>query len=243
MSDIEPAITIGGVPIPDDVEQHHVLLLGAPGTGKTVAVKELLCAIRRRGEGAVIYDPFSALARDLYNPERDVVINLDVDVIISPLDAAVTAEIDVNDLAGRFVFLVRDPGQDPGQVCGANLIERVVAHQAQTAGQKVWLVLDELPYDLPAATIEAALAEDSAITVIAAAQFRGQLAAHGYEALWATPRTRLVLCIRDPETADLTSRELGVEPGDLMALPPLSGYLILRMSNGYCLKTDVRLEM
>lgn len=226
MSNSEPAITIGGVPIPDNIEGHHILLLGAPGAGKTLAVKELLRAIRARGEGAVVYDPTGALAQDLYDPARDF--------IISPLDVP---DLQVGDLAGRFVFLTHDLSREQG----AGFIARVV--DAPQTGEKVWLVLDELPYNVPTATIEAALAADSGITVIVAAQFRGQLQAHGYDALWSAPRTRLVLRLGDHETAELAARDLGVEPRDLMALPALSGFLVLRMSDDFCLKTDVHLEV
>lgn len=128
------ALKIGGVPLPYDLEHHHVLLVGQPGTGKTVAVQELLHAIRRRGDGAVIYDPTGALADTLYDPARDT--------IISPLDAP-----EVTTVEGRFVFLTDDRSRGHH----AHLIARVV-DEAQS-GKKVWLVLDELPYDLPVATI------------------------------------------------------------------------------------------
>ena len=183
------ALKIGGVPLPYDLEHHHVLLVGQPGTGKTVAVQELLHAIRRRGDGAVIYDPTGALADTLYDPARDT--------IISPLDAP-----EVTTVEGRFIFLTDDLSRSHH----ARLIKQVV-DEAQ--GQKMWLVLDELPYDVPTATIEAALAEGSGVTVIATAQSIGQIKAHGYETLWSVPRTLLFLRMGDNETAELAAREIG----------------------------------
>lgn len=113
---------------------HHILLVGQPGTGKTVTIRGLLHIIRRRGDGAVIYDPTGELARVFNDPMRDLVI--------SPLDAP-----EVTTVEGRFVFLTDDRSRGHH----AHLIARVV-DEAQS-GKKVWLVLDELPYDLPVATI------------------------------------------------------------------------------------------
>jgi hypothetical protein len=233
MNDNEAPITIGGVPIPADLERHHVLLTGAPATGKTVAIREMLRAIRLRGDAAVIYAPMDEL-RDLYDPARDLIVN--------PGDPRHQPDVPVGDLAGRFVFLTHNMGDDmsPARTCHARLIERVVAQTAHAI--PVWLVLNEPSYKLPADTIEAALADGSGVTVIAAAQFLGQLQAYGHEALWAVPRTRLTLCIREPETAKLVASELGVEPSVIMTLPTLTGYLTLRMEGGLSLKTDVQLE-
>ena len=73
-------LAIGGVPLPRSVEQQHILLLGAPGSGKSVALKSLLHAIRaRHQDGAVIHDPTGELVSMLHDPARDL--------IIDPLDA------------------------------------------------------------------------------------------------------------------------------------------------------------
>ena len=73
-------LEIGGVPLPRGVEQQHILLLGAPGSGKSVALKALLAAIRQRhSDGAVIHDPTGELVAMLYDPATDFIIN--------PLDA------------------------------------------------------------------------------------------------------------------------------------------------------------
>ncbi|AWP23154.1 hypothetical protein C4901_07290 [Acidiferrobacter sp. SPIII_3] len=73
-------LEIGGVPLPRNVEQQHVLLLGAPGSGKSVALKALLMAIRNRhSDGAVIHDPTGEMVAMLHDPSKDLIIN--------PLDA------------------------------------------------------------------------------------------------------------------------------------------------------------
>ncbi len=73
-------LEIGGVPLPRSVEQQHILIVGAPGSGKSVALKSLLHTIRsRHSDGAVIHDPTGELVAQLYDPARDL--------IIDPLDA------------------------------------------------------------------------------------------------------------------------------------------------------------
>ena len=73
-------LEIGGVPLPRSVEQQHILLMGAPGSGKSVALKALLHTIRgRHSDGAVIHDPTGELVATLYDPSNDWIIN--------PLDA------------------------------------------------------------------------------------------------------------------------------------------------------------
>ena len=69
-------LEIGGVPLPHSVEQQHILLLGAPGSGKSVALKALLMAIRNRhSDGAIIHDPTGELVAMLYDPSKDLIIN------------------------------------------------------------------------------------------------------------------------------------------------------------------------
>lgn len=73
-------LDIAGVPLPRDVEQQHILVAGAPGSGKSVALKAIIKTIRNRGtDGAVIHDPTGEFVSLFYNPARDL--------IIDPLDA------------------------------------------------------------------------------------------------------------------------------------------------------------
>ena len=73
-------LTVGGVPLPRSVEQQHILLMGAPGSGKSVALKNLLHTIRgRHSDGAIIHDPTGELVATLYDQSKDWIIN--------PLDA------------------------------------------------------------------------------------------------------------------------------------------------------------
>jgi hypothetical protein len=75
------ALRIAGVPLPASVEQQHILLAGAPGSGKSEALKALVATVRERGsDGAVIHDPTGEMVSLFYSPERG-------DMIINPLDA------------------------------------------------------------------------------------------------------------------------------------------------------------
>lgn len=75
------ALTIAGIPLPASVEQQHILLAGAPGSGKSEALKTLVAQVRARGsDGAVIHDPTGEMVALFYDPKRG-------DLIINPLDA------------------------------------------------------------------------------------------------------------------------------------------------------------
>lgn len=63
------------VPYPFGTETEHTLLAAAPGSGKTVALHDLLTSIRARGDRAVVYDPDLAFIAHHYDPDTDVILN------------------------------------------------------------------------------------------------------------------------------------------------------------------------
>jgi hypothetical protein len=69
------SVRLLNVPYPFNTECEHTLLTAAPGAGKTVALHDLLCSIRGRGDRAVVYDPDLAFIKHHYNPETDVILN------------------------------------------------------------------------------------------------------------------------------------------------------------------------
>ena len=69
------AMTIGGVPLDSRDEQQHILLAGAPGTGKSVEIKKALRTIRERGQRAVVYDPSGEFTSLFYRPGIDFILN------------------------------------------------------------------------------------------------------------------------------------------------------------------------
>jgi Type IV secretion-system coupling protein DNA-binding domain len=50
-------ITLGGVPLPPELEPLHLMLAGSTGTGKTTLADEILCAAIPRGDRVIICDP------------------------------------------------------------------------------------------------------------------------------------------------------------------------------------------
>ncbi len=72
------------------------MLVGTTGTGKTVALTELVKEIRERKERAVIFDLTGAFIETFYEPERDVILN--------PLDARCPAWSVFNDCSSRAEF-------------------------------------------------------------------------------------------------------------------------------------------
>ena len=71
--------TLAGIPLFREAETDHILVCGAPGSGKGVAIKELLDQIRARGDRAILYDPSGEYVQVYYRHGRDVLLN--------PLDA------------------------------------------------------------------------------------------------------------------------------------------------------------
>jgi type IV conjugative transfer system coupling protein TraD len=71
--------TITGVRYPWRLEQSHAMLIGTTGTGKTVALLEMIDEARRKGQRAVIFDLTGAFIEHFYDASRDVILN--------PLDA------------------------------------------------------------------------------------------------------------------------------------------------------------
>ena len=67
--------SIGGVPMPAAFEPEHILVSGAPGTGKTNLINIMLEGIRKEGKRAIVYDAAGSFVERFYRPERDVILN------------------------------------------------------------------------------------------------------------------------------------------------------------------------
>ncbi len=63
-------VELGGILIPRKLESQHFLLVGAPGSGKSTAIRRMLRQIEARGECAVVLDPECE-----YLPERVLVVS------------------------------------------------------------------------------------------------------------------------------------------------------------------------
>ncbi|MDH7639205.1 type IV secretion system DNA-binding domain-containing protein [Sphingomonas oryzagri] len=73
------SFAIGGVTVPDAFEPEHILICGAPGTGKTNLIIQMLAGIRKEGRRAIVYDTAGAFVEKFYRPGHDILLN--------PLDA------------------------------------------------------------------------------------------------------------------------------------------------------------
>lgn len=69
------SFSIGGVPVPSAFETEHVLLVGAPGTGKTNLIVKMLAGIRASGKRAIVYDAAGTFVEKFYRPKIDTILN------------------------------------------------------------------------------------------------------------------------------------------------------------------------
>jgi type IV conjugative transfer system coupling protein TraD len=66
---------LAGVPYPWRLEQSHAMLIGTTGTGKTVAMRDLLRQVRARGARAVVFDLTGAFIEAFFDETTDTILN------------------------------------------------------------------------------------------------------------------------------------------------------------------------
>ena len=69
------SFAIGGVPVPDAFEPEHILICGAPGTGKTNIIVKMLGGMRKQGRRAIVYDTAGTFVEKFYRPGHDILLN------------------------------------------------------------------------------------------------------------------------------------------------------------------------
>ncbi|WHU04267.1 type IV secretion system DNA-binding domain-containing protein [Sphingomonas sp. NIBR02145] len=69
------SFSIGGVRMPAAFEPEHVLICGAPGTGKTNIIVKMLAGMRKAGRRAIVYDTAGTFVEKFYRPGIDVLLN------------------------------------------------------------------------------------------------------------------------------------------------------------------------
>ncbi|MGH8322395.1 MAG: type IV secretion system DNA-binding domain-containing protein, partial [Steroidobacteraceae bacterium] len=103
------AVTLAGIPVPAADETKHFKLIGATGTGKSTAIREVLEGALARGDRAIIADPDGGYMRRFYDERRG-------DVILNPFEpraakwdlyGEITNDYDVDQLARSLI-----PDQD-----------------------------------------------------------------------------------------------------------------------------------
>ena len=66
---------IGGINVPHAFETEHVLICGAPGTGKTNMIVKMLEGIRAKGKRAIVYDTAGTFVEKFYREGKDILLN------------------------------------------------------------------------------------------------------------------------------------------------------------------------
>ena len=66
---------LAGVPYPFETEMQHTMVVGAPGSGKSEAIHQLIDTIRQKGQRAIIFDPELDYIRAHFEEARDVILN------------------------------------------------------------------------------------------------------------------------------------------------------------------------
>lgn len=104
-----PVITIAGCGLERADEVKHFSVFGTTGTGKSVAIREMLMGAQARGDRAFIADPDGGFLARFYNPARG-------DVILNPFDARTAAWDMMAEVPSDFAAdqlaesLIPDPG-------------------------------------------------------------------------------------------------------------------------------------
>jgi Type IV secretion-system coupling protein DNA-binding domain len=98
-------ITLAGIPVDLKDETKHFKLIGATGTGKSTAIREMLVAALERGDRAIIADPDGGYLARFYAAERgDVILNpFDGDAHKWDLFGEITNDYDVEQLARSLI--------------------------------------------------------------------------------------------------------------------------------------------
>ncbi|MCB4858424.1 type IV secretion system DNA-binding domain-containing protein [Sphingobium sp. PNB] len=68
-------LRIGKVRVPAAFEAEHILVSGAPGTGKTNILNRMLMGIRAEGKRAIVYDTAGTFVERFYRPGKDIILN------------------------------------------------------------------------------------------------------------------------------------------------------------------------
>lgn len=68
-------LPIGRYRLPIDYEVKHCLIVGRPGTGKTVALSQVIAEICNNKLSAIIHDSKGDFVPKFYNPETDYILN------------------------------------------------------------------------------------------------------------------------------------------------------------------------
>ncbi len=140
-----PCITLAGRAIPTEDETKHFKMVGATGTGKSTAIREILGGALARGDRVVIADPDGGYCRRFLDRYRgDVVLNpFDRDSLRWDPFAELTAGYDAELVASALIPDSPDAASQEwrgyGRTLTAALLRRCQAEQRGT--EELWRLL------------------------------------------------------------------------------------------------------
>lgn len=74
-AEFQSAFQIGGVSIPRSAEPYHFFVVGSTGSGKSVAITQLMDHLADRGDVALVVDSGGEFCSRYYQPGRDAILN------------------------------------------------------------------------------------------------------------------------------------------------------------------------
>lgn len=86
-------LDVAGIPMPRKVENLHLLVAGATGTGKSVLMRDLIFSSLKRGNRAFIIDPNGDMLSKFYQPG---------DIILNPYDSRTQGWVFYNDIRADY---------------------------------------------------------------------------------------------------------------------------------------------
>ncbi|HEY0800427.1 MAG TPA: type IV secretion system DNA-binding domain-containing protein, partial [Steroidobacteraceae bacterium] len=121
-------VTLAGVAIAPEDETKHFKLIGATGTGKSTAIRELLCGAIARGDRAVFADPDGGYVERFYDRHRgDIILNpFEAESVKWNLFAEINSSFDVEQLARGLIPDSDDPASREWRGYARTLLAAVI---------------------------------------------------------------------------------------------------------------------
>ena len=146
------------VPIPFESENRHFLIIGAPGSGKTVLLNPVIEQLKARQEKLIVHDFKGDMVTKFYNPLTDFIFNpLDKRCIKWNIWNDIDDEIDIRSIAAS--LFVSNSKEDPfWNDAAKDVFEAILIYLLKnklTTNADIWEHIN-----LPAAKIKDILASD-----------------------------------------------------------------------------------
>ncbi len=143
-------LTLAGVPVPFADEAKHFKLVGATGTGKSTAIRELLARALARGDRAVFADPDGGYCRRFFDRYRgDIVLNpFERDSLKWDLFSEVNCSYDVEQLVSGLVSATHEASAAEWRGYARTFLAAVMRRcwaEHRTDGEELWRLLAVAP--------------------------------------------------------------------------------------------------